>query len=362
MASNGGTSSRTRQLPEKLRITEIYPDGSQRTRELIVTPLRYGENWDQRGAVLEPTSAHHTELRGRKAVSFNNEGDMDRAFRLVERLDRHLPLLRGGGIDGEDIVAIVKHTEASGAAIRHDQENAFRDARLGDVEANFGGIAASNKPWSVATTNALLDTGHFLECIVAPGFEVGVPEMIPKGKTVRLVDFTPEWTTERGTLYSEFELRSLSRGRILIQDPDTQAWAGEQPWRLATVRRPTEAELANAIIAWDVAWSMTSNAVALVNQGQLIGAAGGQQKRADSARFAGLKAHKMGFKTDGASAATDGFFPFPDGVEELYNLGARTIMCPGGEKNKGKNEPEVLAKANELGMSLLFTDKRTFRH
>jgi phosphoribosylaminoimidazolecarboxamide formyltransferase/IMP cyclohydrolase len=349
-------------MPQKVRITEIYPDGSERTRELVATMLRYGENWDQRGSVLEPAERQQCELRGRKAVSFNNEGDMNRVFALVERMDKYLPQMQLDHEEGTQIAGIVKHQQACGASITGDQTTAYVNAKNGDLEAAFGGIMATNSMLTRKTVQEILDSGHFLECIIAPGFETGALEMFPKGKSVRLVDYTPEWTDQRSHIYDELEYRSLVGGRMLVQDFDSQTWAGDQPWRVVTTRQPTGPEIVNCIMAWIIAQSLTSNAVTYVKDRMLRGSTAGQQKRSDSAWFSGLRAQKMGLDIDGASAATDGFWPFPDGIGELHKFGITAVMCPGGEKNRGKNEQEIIDTANELGIAMLHTDKRVFKH
>jgi phosphoribosylaminoimidazolecarboxamide formyltransferase / IMP cyclohydrolase len=379
--SSTATTSHSKPFPAEIILTFKDAKGKVlQTRVLVGKELRYGENPDQRGAVFEPVGISRPELFQRKSPSYCNETDADRAFGLVEELDRILPDLRQ--VKGREIVAIRKHGTACGLAIAETQPEAYSLAFATDMDSAYGGIIATNTPWTLASHKALISVeppmngeklkGHFVEVIAAPGIEPGVYELMESRQksTIRFPDLTRDWQ-ERDKLYSEFSLRSLLGGRILLQDPDYSTWGPALP-SVVSNRAPTDSEWDNAVIAWVIAKHTPSNAIVYVGENRLKAITGGSQRRSDAAWISGERAKRnveelcrsgidlTGINLDlqGTSAATDGFAPFKDTPEEANKYGAMTLIAPHG----GKRDQDVIDEVNRLGMAMLHTEKRAFRH
>jgi len=309
-----------------------------------VQDLRYGENPHQRAALYDlrlPGVSGVTRLRQLhgKELSYNNLMDADAAWCLV-------------GEFAGPACAIIKHTNPCGCATAADLASAFARAYDGDPQAAFGGIIACNRTVDVATAEAMA-TRQFVEVVIAPDFAPAALEILttrPKWKAnVRLLAVGAPAAIPAGARYLKNVL-----GGVLVQDVDTLGW---DPSTLTTVskRAPSATELADLAFAWLVCKHLKSNAICLAKAGELVGAGAGQMSRVNSTWIATSLART---RARGAVAASDAFFPFPDGVETLAQAGVTAVVQPGGSKG----DAAVIAAADAQGLAMVFTGVRHFRH
>ena len=307
--------------------------------------LRYGENPHQRAAIYrllscgEPSAAEGTLLCG-KALSYNNYVDLDAALEIVKEFQT-------------PACAIVKHGNPCGVAIAERLLEAYRRARATDPESAFGGIVGFGGEVDEELAAELAST--FLECVVAPSFTAGARRALGEKKNLRLLEVPSlaGWTGRRAAGDAGFEVRSITGG-LLLQDRDTGS-VGLGDLRQVTEARPTIAESRSILFAWAVVRHVRSNAIVIAGDGETVGIGAGQMSRVDAARLAILKARKP---IAGCVAASDGFFPFRDAVDELARAGVRTLVQPGGSRM----DPEVIKACDELGVAMVFTGMRCFRH
>ncbi len=317
--------------------------------------LRYGENPHQSAALYKPATppppgvpalSQAGVLHG-KALSYNNLNDASGAVGLVWDLHRADP-------DAASCV-VVKHTNPCGAAQSADTTEAVRAALAGDPMAAYGGILATNRVIDEPTAEALCAKGIFLEVIAAAGFT--------EGALSRLRERSQAWRLlELGTLADvapdAYVLKSIVGGDVLIQQADTLA-VDTAGWVHAAGPAPSGETLAHARAVWLMCKHLSSNAIALGGADggavRLFGAGAGQMDRVASCSLA---VGKAGDRAAGAIAASDAFFPFPDGPEVLIEAGVRTIVHPGGSKRDG----ETFALCDERGVTCLTTGSRHFRH
>jgi len=308
-----------------------------------VQDLRYGENPHQRAAFYRstaqsaPSVAHARSAEGGKEVSYNNLLDLDSAFECVREFKR-------------PSAVIVKHNNPCGAATADALSDAFRRALAGDTTSAFGGILAVNAPVDAATAELVAAKENFFEAIIAPAY-VGEAEKTlrtkPKwGKNLRL--FEAGDTTAR--IGRALMLRGLRDG-LLLQTPDEQLYQELRP----TGASPSDAQKDDLLFAWTICKHVKSNAIVLAKGGMIVGVGAGQMSRLDSAKIAVAKA---GDRAKGAVAASDAFFPFPDGVEVLIDAGVSAIIQPGGSIR----DQEVFAAAAKRNVPMLLTGARHFRH
>ncbi len=245
--------------------------------------------------------------------------------------------------------AIIKHGNPCGAAVGPTPGDSYRIAKKSDPISAFGGIAAFHGEVNQATAEAMAEKGNFLEVVIATKFSEDAVSVFTErsgwGQDVRLLEAqlppeTKEWT-----------IRSI-RGGALIQESDEDP--GHE-WQVATERTPTESEWKAMRLAWQMIPHVKSNAIVIANDQQLLGVGAGQMNRVQSVRLA---LNQAGDLAKGAVLASDAFFPFPDSVETAAAEGVTCFVQPGGSKK----DPDVVAKANELGVSMVFTGVRHFRH
>jgi phosphoribosylaminoimidazolecarboxamide formyltransferase/IMP cyclohydrolase len=311
--------------------------------------LRYGENPHQRAAFYaavpqpaEPTLASARQLQG-KELSYNNILDGASA---LEALKEH-----AAGAQGPAAAIIVKHTNPCGAARAAKILDAYKLARDADPVSAFGGIVALSHAVDAATGAALAET--FLEAVIAPGFDQGALDALRSKKSLRLLEVPllgqgrESWTQEPR------ELRSIPGG-LLVQTRDL-ADADARGWRTVTKRAPTHEELEALSFAWSVVKHVKSNAIVLARADVTVGIGMGQTNRVDSVYIA---AQRAGERARGSALGSDAFFPFPDGVEAAGAAGVTAIAQPGGSVR----DDEVIAAADKLGIAMVFTGVRHFRH
>ena len=307
--------------------------------------LRYGENPHQRGAlyvdegaVAAPGIAQATQLHG-KEMSYNNYVDADAALRAA--FDFTMPA-----------VAIVKHANPCGIAITGEGQDiavAHAKAHACDPVSAFGGVVAANRPVTAAMAEAIAEV--FTEVVAAPSFDPEAYTRLTRKKNLRLIELTDGYV--RGTI----ELRPVSGG-MLAQDGDRIDAPGDDPatWRLATGEPADEATFADLVFAWRAVRAVKSNAILLARDGASVGVGMGQVNRVDSCRLAVERAGAD--RAAGAVAASDAFFPFPDGPGVLIEAGVRAIVQPGGSVR----DDEVIAAARDAGVAMYLTGARHFAH
>ena len=302
---------------------------------------RYGENPHQLGARYRSISTSPwwdaTVQHEGLALSYLNFFDADAAWRIVHDL---------GAQSKQAAVAIIKHANPCGAAVGTDLADTYRRAFDCDPRSAFGGIVATNKVIDLATVQAIEEAAQ-ADLIIAPGYEDGVIERIrSKRKNTRVLEGPAPSQTR-------IELRQITGG-WLAQTPH-QFDAQRNDWTVVTKREPSESEWDDAEFAWRVAGHVTSNAIVLVKDQTAWGIGAGQQNRVESGEIAASKASG---RAVGGACASDAFYPFPDGVEAAASAGVAVVIQPGG----AMRDDEVIARADELGISMIFTGERHFRH
>ena len=298
--------------------------------------LRYGENPHQVGVLartLPPRGlAGARQIQG-KALSYNNLGDATGAWRLVWDLP-------GPG------VAIVKHANPCGVGLDDSMAAALRKARATDPVSAFGGVIAANRAVTPEFAEAVVE--EFAEVVIAPGYLDGAEEIFGRKKNLRVLEAgAPDPT--------ELVVRNIDGG-FLLQDAD-HGWDGEAR-EVATKRAPDVVQRRALELAWRVVKHVSSNAIVVGGQDRTLGIGAGQMSRVDAAKIAVAKAREIGLDLAGSVAASDAFFPFPDGVEALHQAGVEAIIQPGGSIR----DREVIEACDRLGVAMLLTHRRHFRH
>jgi phosphoribosylaminoimidazolecarboxamide formyltransferase/IMP cyclohydrolase len=301
--------------------------------------LRYGENPHQAAALYAdpdaaPGLAQAEQLHG-KEMSYNNYVDADAAWRAANDF-------------ADPAVAIIKHTNPCGIAVGADVAEAHRRAHACDPVSAYGGVIAVNRPVTVELAEQVADI--FTEVVVAPGYDPGAVEVLSGKKNIRLLR-APQWRP------AKVEWRPVTGG-VLTQVADRVDAPGDDPaaWRLAAGPAADEQTLRDLAFAWRAVRSVKSNAILLARDGATVGVGMGQVNRVDSAHLAVNRAGAD--RAAGAVAASDAFFPFPDGLLVLIGAGVRAVVQPGGSVR----DEEVVAAAQEAGITMYLTGTRHFFH
>jgi len=303
--------------------------------------LRYGENPHQRAALyVDPAVggrglASARQLQG-KELSFNNLVDLEASWRLVKEFD-------------EPTTVIVKHTNPCGVGSAATLREGYQRALDVDPVSAFGSVIALNRPLDAETAAAM--SKLFVEALVAPGYEPAALERMGEKKNLRVLDMGTASGDEEG-----LQLKAIGGG-LLVQSPDTLG-ATPQDWKCVTHRQPTESEMRGLVFAWRVVKHVKSNAIVYAREGVLVGVGAGQMSRVDSVRLGAAKARELKHPLEGTVVASDAFFPVPDGVEEAAKAGATAVVQPGGSVR----DQDVIDAANRLGLAMMFTGARHFRH
>ena len=309
--------------------------------------LRYGENPHQAGAFYrarrepdEPTIAFAEVLQG-KELSYNNLLDLEAALACVKEFD-------------DVACAVIKHNTPCGVATGTSPAEAFARARACDPISAFGGIVALNRPVDQAAAKELTDL--FLECILAPDFTPEARATLATKKNLRLLE-SPRLAQPRASWKRRpedaRELRSMVGG-LLVMDRDLGRIRLEDCQQM-TRRAPTDKEWRDLLFAWKVVKHVKSNAIVFAKGDRTTAIGGGQTSRVESVKTAVMKA---ALEVSGSSVASDAFFPFKDGVEEIIKAGATAIIQPGGSVR----DREVVAAADAAGIAMVSTGMRHFRH
>ncbi len=307
--------------------------------------LRYGTNPQNRAAFyLDRPDRLPEQLHG-KALSYNNLLDLDATLRMLSRA----PLGAEFGSEHERFVraAVVKHTVPCGVAQRSRVGKAVGDALEADPVSAFGGIVATDATIDLEAANSLAK--FFLEIVAAPDFDPDALEILKKKKNLRVMRFRSSLPDE---LARELRVRS-ALGGVLAEDDNPQAPA--EAWRVVSKQRPTAQEWHDLAFAWDVVRHVKSNGIVIAQGGTTRGICAGQTNRVSAVNIA---AHRAGDGARGAACASDGFFPFADGLEAAARSGCSAVIAPGGSVR----DDEVIAAADRLGVSLVFSTYRYFLH
>jgi phosphoribosylaminoimidazolecarboxamide formyltransferase / IMP cyclohydrolase len=322
---------------------EPLPDTLHLTYERSALELRYGENPHQRAALYRAAAAgadpwwerltQHSGL----ALSYLNLYDADAAWLLVHDLAR---------LSGRPACAIIKHANPCGAAVADTPAEAYQLAFECDERSAFGGIVALDRPVDADTVSLMVAAAQ-ADVVIAPGYEAGtVDRLVARRKNTRIVEAPPPRPDDR-------HLRPVTGG-LLVQEPHRFATTRDQ-WRVVTRRQPTDAEWRDAVLAWRICGWVRSNAIVLVKDGQAVGIGAGQQNRVEAGQLA---AQKAAGRAKGGAGASDAFYPFPDGIDAAAEAGVAVVVQPGGAMRDGEN----IARADELGLAMVFTGERHFLH
>ena len=327
------------------RFDEAALPGTVRVIDPLAQVLRYGENPHQKAALYVDGSgkgvAAAQQLQG-KELSYNNIVDLDACWELVSEFDA----------SQDAAVAIIKHTNPCGAATGATVLEAYTRALEADPVSAFGGVIGINREVDAAAAEEIAKL--FVEAIVAPGFTAEALARFAAKKNLRLVQIDPAKTLR--------VMKQVSGG-LLVQDAD-RLRVTEADMKLVTARKPTAEEMRALLFSWSVCKHVKSNAIVYARSvpnengdwhGQTVGIGAGQMSRVDAARFGAMKAV---LPLAGTVAASDAFFPFADGLEMVAGTGATAVIQPGGSVR----DAEVIAAADKLGVAMVFTGVRHFRH
>lgn len=295
--------------------------------------LRYGENPHQKGALyLEETSPFKDmKFYGGKELSYNNILDMDSALSMISSFS-------------EPFAVIIKHTNPCGAGIGEDIYDAYLKAFSTDPKSAFGGIIGLNREVDERLAEEI--SKHFFEVIVAPSYSESALSILTKKKNLRIIGI-------RLNYHESKDWKRISGG-FLYQDKDN-AEIKREDLKVVTKRAPTEEEIEDLLFSWKIVKFVKSNAIVIGKDKRTIGIGAGQMSRVDSVELAIKKAI---LPLQGASLASDAFFPFPDSIEIAGKAGITAIIQPGGSIR----DNEVIETADKLGLAMVFTGMRHFRH
>jgi len=293
--------------------------------------LRYGENPHQSAALYGGTlGVAGGEQIGGKELSYNNLVDLDAAWQLAQEFSR-------------PTAAIIKHTNPCGCGEQDSLVEAYRKAQECDPVSAYGGVIGFNREVDGETAREIAKT--FIEAIAAPEFSPEAREILAGRRNLRLLKVT--------AVNEPLVVKSISGG-YLAQTADAHHLS-RTDCRVVTKRQPTDEEWTALEFAWKIAKHVKSNAIVYAHAGQTVGVGAGQMSRVDSVKIGAAKAV---LSLKGTVVGSDAFFPFPDGVEELAKNGAVAVIQPGGSVR----DNEVIEAADRLGLAMVFTGVRNFRH
>ncbi len=303
--------------------------------------LRYGENPHESGAFFAAADGFVPEQLHGRELSYNNLLDLDATLRLLSRSS-----LAQRNDDAVRAV-VVKHMIPCGVAQRADAVDAVREALDADRVSAYGGIVALDAPLTRNTAEVLKSV--FLEMVAAPTFDDAALALLRRKHNLRIMRFARELPDR---LTRERRLRS-ALGGVLVEEPDSEA--APEELHVVSQRQPTERERRDALFAWDVVRHVKSNGIVVARDGVTRGICAGQTNRVSAVEIAAARA---GAHAAGAACASDGFFPFADGLEAAIVAGCTAVIAPGGSIR----DAEVIAAADRAGIALVFSSRRHFAH
>ena len=287
-----------------------------------------------------PGSVAHAEKIQGKELSFNNLVDADAANQAVKAFET-------------TACVIVKHANPCGIATAASPVKAYELAYRADPTSAYGGVIAFNRPLDGPTAEAIIGR-QFAEVIVAP--EIGKEARVVLAKKAGIRVLETGWPAAARARDDSLEIKTIEGGVLLQTTDDGRVDVAGA--KIVTRRQPTSAELRDLKFAWTVVKFVKSNAIVLVSDGATIGIGAGQPSRVMSARIAALKAEEAKLEVRGSVLASDAFFPFRDGIDAAAERGVSAVVQPGGSMR----DDEVIQAADELGLAMIFTGMRHFRH
>jgi len=309
-----------------------------------IMDLRYGENPHQQAAFYRERGigsgnvAAAKQVQG-KELSYNNIADTDAALECVKQFE-------------QPACVIVKHANPCGVAQADTPLEAYQRAYQTDPTSAFGGIIAFNRPLDHETVEAML-AQQFVEVVIAPQITDAARKSVTAKSAVRVLECGELHSTDNGQHYARV------CGGLLVQNRDTALYANDdEPWRVVTQQAPDATVQRDLAFAWKVSKYVKSNAIVFCRDLATLGVGAGQMSRVYSSRIAAIKAADADLPIAGAVMASDAFFPFRDGIDAAADAGISAVIQPGGSRN----DDEVIAAANEHGMTMVFTGMRHFRH
>jgi len=296
--------------------------------------LRYGENPHQSAALYGNFESYFDVFHG-KEISYNNIIDLVSAVELAEEI-------------GGNACTIIKHCNPAGAAVGKTVFEAYKNALKCDPVSAFGGIVVFTDEVDEKTAEKLNEI--FLEIICAPSFSDEALDLLKKKKNRRLIQ---QLKSVKGKTKN---FKNIPGG-VIVQDSDS-ILLNENEIRVVTKKQPSDEEMKDLVFAWKLAKHTKSNAIVFAKDKTALGVGAGQMSRLDSSKIAKMKANEHGLDLKNSVAASDAFFPFADGLLEIINCGATSVIQPGGSIR----DDEVIAAANENHISMVFTGIRHFKH
>ncbi|NQT06097.1 MAG: bifunctional phosphoribosylaminoimidazolecarboxamide formyltransferase/IMP cyclohydrolase [Candidatus Omnitrophica bacterium] len=304
--------------------------------------LRYGENPHQKAAfykdeeIKEPSASNAKQLQG-KELSFNNIIDLNGALEIVKEFDK-------------PAVSVIKHTNPCGAASNDNLGKAYLDALDSDRLSAFGSIVGLNRPVDKKTAETIMREADFVECIIAPSYSKEALAIFQAKKNLRIMEVSN--FNEKAKSFDN-DMKKVVGG-MLIQDRDV-AMVKPEMLKVVTKKKPTQEELESLLFGWKICKHVKSNAIVFSKGTKTVGVGAGQMSRVDSVIIASRKA---GDRSKGATLASDAFFPKPDGIEMAAKAGITAIIQPGGSIK----DEDVIKAADSLGIAMVFTGMRHFKH
>lgn len=325
---------------------ERFPEVLQLSLEKV-TDLRYGENPHQAAAFyreIEKPKVNSLstakKLHG-KELSFNNLNDAHGALELVREFS-------------EPAAVVIKHTNPCGAALGDSLAEAFQKAYAGDPQSAYGSVVAVNRPVDRATAEIMVSGKKFIEIILAPSYEPQALELLKgRWKNIRIMEVGEITAYASVASVTPFWDIKQIQGGFLVQDLDQEVFASET--EIVSQKAALSEQMNDLEFAWKVCKHVKSNAITLVRDGMVVGVGAGQMSRVDSMKIA---IRKAGERTQGAVAASDAFIPFRDAVDEAAQVGITALIQPGGSIR----DQEVITACDQLGLVMLFTKMRHFKH
>jgi phosphoribosylaminoimidazolecarboxamide formyltransferase/IMP cyclohydrolase len=302
--------------------------------------LRYGENPHQSAAFYTSPEisvsgvANADKLHG-KELSFNNILDLESAFEIVKEFE-------------EPACSVIKHTNPCGAATADSLTEAFVNAWAGDPVSAFGSIIGFNRAVDKQTAGEVIKAG-FVECIIAPGYDEDALALLKDKKNLRLLE---TGKIRRDEAY-DYDIKRVAGG-VLIQDRDRKK-LDRKDLKIVTDKKVSDSELDSLLFGWKIVKNVKSNAVVLTQGTSVVGVGAGQMSRVDAVFIAVSKA---GQRAKGSLLASDAFFPKPDAIQLAAENGITAVIQPGGSIK----DDEAIETCNRLGISMLFTGTRHFKH
>ena len=318
-------------------LLESYGEGySEWVRLASPKKLRYGENPHQKAIIYKENFDEIFDVLHGKELSYNNLLDIDAAYNIINEFENSKPAC-----------AIVKHGNPSGIALAEDLSDAYVRAFETDTASPFGGIIIFNENLDVKAAEEV--DKIFTEIILAPDFDNNAFDLLSKKKNRRLVRFK--------TFHKEHNELKKIVGGYLSQDKNNKV-ADPEKIKIVTKRKPTDEQMRDLIFANIVVKHTKSNAVVFIKDQRTLAIGAGQPSRIDSTKFAVSKAKQFGLSLKDCVAASDAFFPFPDGIEEIAKAGSSCVIQPGGSIR----DEEVIKTADENNIAMVFTGIRHFKH